>query len=185
MDRDEMLKKINAIRDIVGGDLPNVYLIHGDLDDQDMNNLYNHFKIKAMISFAKGEGYGRPLAEFCLSKKPVIASGWSGQVDFLDGEFSVLLPGQLTPTHPSAQSQGLILPGALWFSIDETLAAKALEDVYAHYKKYEERGKRQGHKIKTEFSYDNMVLFLKNYLDKYVNIPKQVEFKLPQLKKIS
>jgi hypothetical protein len=82
-------------------------------------------------------------------------------------------------------SQGLILPGALWFSIDETLASKALEDVYAHYKRYEERGKRQGHKIKTEFSYDNMVLFLKNYLDKYVNIPKQVEFKLPQLTKIS
>ena len=185
MDRDEMLKKINAVKDTVGGDLPNIYLIHGDLDDQDMNNLYNHPKVKAMISFAKGEGYGRPLAEFCLSKKPVIASGWSGQVDFLDGEFTVLLPGQLTPTHPSAHSQGLILPGALWFSIDETLAAKALEEVYNHYKKYEEKGKRQGHKIKTEFSYDNMVLFLKNYLDKYANIPKQVEFKLPQLKKIS
>ena len=185
IDRDEMLKKINVVRDTVGGDLPNIYLIHGDLDDQDMNNLYNHPKVKAMISFAKGEGYGRPLAEFCLSKKPVIASGWSGQVDFLDGEYAVLLSGQLTPTHPSAQSQGLILPDALWFSVDETLAAKALEEVYSHYRKFEERGKRQGHKIKTEFSYDNMVLFLKNYLDKYANIPKQVEFKLPQLTKIS
>jgi glycosyltransferase involved in cell wall biosynthesis len=185
IDRDEMLKKINVVRDAVGGDLPNIYLIHGDLDDQDMNNLYNHPKVKAMISFAKGEGYGRPLAEFCLSKKPVIASGWSGQVDFLDGEFAVLLSGQLTPTHPSAQSQGLILPDALWFSVDETLAAKALEEVYSHYRKFEERGKRQGHKIKTEFSYDNMVLFLKNYLDKYANIPKQVEFKLPKLTKIN
>jgi hypothetical protein len=66
------------------------------------------------------------LAEFCLSKKPVIASGWSGQVDFLDGEFAVLLSGQLTPTHPSAQSQGLILPGALWFTVDHNLAAKAI-----------------------------------------------------------
>jgi hypothetical protein len=65
MDRDEMLKKINIIKEAVGGDLPNVYLVHGDLDDQDMNNLYNHPKVKAMISFAKGEGYGRPLAEFC------------------------------------------------------------------------------------------------------------------------
>ena len=186
MDREEILKKIDAIRNLVqGADLPNIYLLHGDLDDEDMNNLYNHPKVKAMISFAKGEGYGRPLAEFCLSKKPVIASGWSGQVDFLDGEFAVLIPGELTQTHPSAQSQGLILPGALWFTIDHNLAAKAMEDVFTHYKKYEERGKRQGHKIKTEFSFDNMVLFLKGYLDKYANVPKQVEFKLPQLTKIS
>ena len=185
MDREEVLKKIDFIRySVQGSDLPNIYLIHGDLDDEDMNNLYNHPKVKAMISFAKGEGYGRPLAEFCLSKKPVIASGWSGQVDFLDGEFAVLIPGQLTQTHPSAQSQGLILPGALWFTIDHSLAAKAMEDVFAHYKKYEERGKRQGHKIKTEFSFDNMVLFLKGYLDKYANVPKEVEFKLPQLTKI-
>ena len=185
MDREEVLKKIDFIRNSVqGSDLPNIYLIHGDLDDEDMNNLYNHPKVKAMISFAKGEGYGRPLAEFCLSKKPVIASGWSGQVDFLDGEFAVLIPGQLTQTHPSAQSQGLILPGALWFTIDHSLAAKAMEDVFAHYKKYEERGKRQGHKIKTEFSFDNMVLFLKGDLDKYANVPKEVEFKLPQLTKI-
>jgi len=186
MDREEILKKIDAVRNLVPGiDLPNIYLLHGDLDDEDMNNLYNHPKVKAMISFAKGEGYGRPLAEFCLSKKPVIASGWSGQVDFLDGEFAVLIPGELTQTHPSAQSQGLILPGALWFTIDHNLAAKAMEDVFAHYKKYEDRGKRQGHKIKTEFSFDNMVLFLKGYLDKYANVPKQVEFKLPQLTKIS
>jgi glycosyltransferase involved in cell wall biosynthesis len=186
MDREEILKKIDAVKNLVqGSDLPNIYLLHGDLDDEDMNNLYNHPKVKAMISFAKGEGYGRPLAEFCLSKKPVIASGWSGQVDFLDGEFAVLIPGELTQTHPSAQSQGLILPGALWFTIDHNLAAKAMEDVFAHYKKYEERGKRQGHKIKTEFSFDNMVLFLKGYLDKYANVPKQVMLKLPQLTKLS
>ena len=59
-----------------------------------------------------------------------------------------------------------------------------MEDVFTHYKKYEDRGKRQGHKIKTEFSFDNMVLFLKGYLDKYANVPKEVEFKLPQLTKI-
>jgi len=183
MDRDEILKKIDSIRNTVtGGDLPNVYLLHGDLDDEDMNCLYNHPKVKAFVSFTKGEGYGRPLAEFCLSKKPIITTGWSGHTDFLDPEFSVLLKGTLTETHPSAQSQGLILPKALWFTPDYGAASKALEDVYQNYKKYEEKGKRQGHKIKTEFSYDNMVLFLSAYLSKYV--PKQVELKLPQLKKI-
>lgn len=184
MDREEILKRIDAIRNsIQSEDLPNVYLLHGELDDTDVNNLYNHPKVKAFVSLTKGEGYGRPLAEFCLSKKPVIASGWSGQVDFLSKDFTVLIPGTLTPTHPSAQSQGLILPESLWFTPDYTAATKAFEDVYSNYKKYEEPAKRQGHKIKTEFSYDNMVLFLSRYFKKY--IPEKIQIKLPQLKKIT
>jgi glycosyltransferase involved in cell wall biosynthesis len=182
MDRDEILRRIDIIRSTVTGELPNVYLLHGDLDDEDVNCLYNHPKVKAMISLTKGEGYGRPLAEFCLSKKPLIVSGWSGHMDFLDPEYTFMIGGSLTQTHPSAQSQGLILPNALWFTADAGAASKALEDVYQNYKKYEEKGRRQGHKIKTEFSYDNMVLFLSNYLNKYV--PKQVQLKLPQLKKV-
>ena len=182
MDRDEMLRKINIIREAAGVDLPNIYLLHGEMDDEDMNYLYNHPKVKAFVSFTKGEGYGRPLAEFCTSKKPIITSGWSGHIDFLSKEFSVLLPGKLTETHPSAHSNTLILPGSSWFTVDYGAAAKALEDVYSNYKKYEEMGKRQGHKIKSEFSYDNMVLFLSAYLAKYV--PKQPKLVLPQLKKI-
>jgi len=182
MDRDEMLRKINIIRETAGVDLPNIYLLHGEMDDEDMNYLYNHPKVKAFVSFTKGEGYGRPLAEFCTSKKPIITSGWSGHIDFLSKEFSVLLPGKLTETHPSAHSNTLILPGSSWFTVDYNAASKALEDVYSNYKKYEEMGKRQGHKIKSEFSYDNMVLFLSAYLAKYV--PKQPKLVLPQLKKI-
>jgi hypothetical protein len=35
-----------------------------------------------MVTLTKGEGYGRPLLEFTQSKKPIIASNWSGQVRF-------------------------------------------------------------------------------------------------------
>ena len=48
-----------------------------------MNSFYNHSKIKAMISFAKGEGFGRPLLEFSTTGKPIIAPYYSGQTDFL------------------------------------------------------------------------------------------------------
>lgn len=183
MDRDEVLKKIDAIRNAVGDvDLPSVYLLHGELEDSDINDLYNHPKVKAMVSFTKGEGYGRPLAEFCLSKKPVLVSGWSAPLDFMNPEFAVLLPGQVTQIHPSAVVQNMLLPESGWFTVDYKAASKLLQDVYDNYSKYEVMGKRQGHKIKTEFSYDNMVLVLQTYFEKYV--PKQVTLKLPQLKKI-
>lgn len=183
MDRDEVLKKIDAIRNSCNSqDLPNIYVIHGDLEDQDINCLYNHPKVKAFVSLTKGEGYGRPFAEFCLSKKPVIAPNWSGHIDFLSPDFTVLLPGAITKVHPSAVVQNMILAEASWFSVDPNSASKALIDVYENYNKYEVLGKRQGHKIKTEFSYDNMVLVLGSYLEKY--ILKQVQITLPKLKKI-
>lgn len=184
MDREEILRRIDLIRNSVQGkNLPNIYLVHGDMDDEDINHLYNHKKVKAFVSLTKGEGYGRPLAEFCLSKKPIITTAWSGHMDFLNPEFSVLLPGTLTRCHPSALSQGLIIDGASWFSVDTGATSRALIDVFENYKKYEELGKRQGHKIKTEFNYDNMVLLLGSYLEKYV--PKQVVLNLPKLTKVS
>lgn len=183
MDRDEVLKKIDIIRKTCNSqDLPNIYVIHGDLEDQDINCLYNHPKVKAFVSLTKGEGYGRPFAEFCLSKKPVIAPNWSGHTDFLSPDFTVLLPGAITKVHPSAVVQNMILAEASWFSVDPNSASKALIDVYENYNKYEVLGKRQGHKIKTEFSYDNMVLVLGSYLEKYTL--KQVQITLPKLKKI-
>ena len=183
MDRDEVLKRIDLIRNTVDGkDLPNIYLVHGELEDSDINDLYNHPKVKAMVNLTKGEGYGRPLAEFCLSKKPIITTGWSGHLDFLNPEFAVLLPGQVTQIHPSAVVQNMLIPESGWFSVDQGAACKAIEDVYENYSKYEVLGKRQGYKIKAEFNFDNMTMLLGTYLDKY--IPKQVQLKLPQLKKI-
>jgi glycosyltransferase involved in cell wall biosynthesis len=183
MDREEVLRKIDLIRNSVEGkNLPSIYLVYGDMDDEDINHLYNHPKVKAFVSLTKGEGYGRPFAEFALSKKPIVATNWSGHIDFLSPEFSILLPGEVKPCHPSAYAKGLIIEGASWFAPDHGAATKALSDIFENYSKYEVLGKRQGHKIKTEFNYDNMVLLLADYLKKHVpDLPKLV---LPKLKKI-
>lgn len=181
MDRDELLKKIDQIRSLVIGDLPNVYLLHGELDDKDINDLYNHEKVKAMFNLTKGEGFGRPILEFSLVKKPIIVSGWSGHVDFLNKEFTCQLAGQVTNVHSSAVIQNMILAESQWFSPDINQAKFYLEDVFNKYSKYQELAKRQSHYSKTNFSFDNMKTLLSTYLDK---IPKQAQLKLPQLKKI-
>ncbi len=181
MDRDEMLNKINSIRNMVGGDLPNVYLLHGELDDKDMNNLYNHGKVKAMFNLTKGEGFGRPLLEFSLSKKPIIVSGWSGHIDFLQRDMSCLIGGQVKQVHPSAQVKDMILGESGWFNPDITQAKHYLRDVYEKYDKYVELARKQSHYSRTNFSFEEM----KNSLSKYVNqVPKQVQIQLPKLNKV-
>lgn len=181
MDREDMLKKIDTIRSMVQGDLPSVYLLHGELDDMDINNLYNHPKVKAMYNLTKGEGFGRPLLEFTLSKKPVIVSAWSGHADFLDEEFTCFVKGELTNVHPSAQVQNMILAESQWFSPNISHATEQLKNVYEKYNKYHELAKRQSHVSKTKFSFEEMKNLLGIYLDK---IPKQATLQLPQLKKI-
>ena len=182
MDRDSILEKIRAIEEQVGGDLPSIYLLHGELSDKEVNILYNHPKVKAHISFTKGEGYGRPLLEASISAKPVITSGYSGHIDFLDPEMSILLPGEIKQIHPSAVVNDMLIAESGWFTIDYNAAAKALEEVYKNYKKWSEGAKRQAYRSRTEFSLEKMGTKLLDMLD--AKVPKPVEFKLPQLKKI-
>ena len=185
IDRDEILKKINLIKKSINSkDLPNVYLLHGEFTDVEINELYNHPKIKAMVNLTKGEGFGRPLLEFSLSKKPIITTNWSGHTDFLNPEFTTMLPGQLTNVHPSAANQWL-LKESQWYSVDLGHAATTIKDVFEDYKKYTDGAKRQAHKSKTEFSWDKMKDKIDELFTKYIpEFPKEIKLQLPKLKKI-
>jgi glycosyltransferase involved in cell wall biosynthesis len=184
MDRNDILSKIQAIRVEVGGDnLPNIYLLHGEFSDEEMNELYNHPKVKAFVSFTKGEGYGRPLLESSISQKPVIASNWSGHLDYLSPTMSILLPGSVNQIHSSAVVQNMLLPESGWFTVDYKQASSILKDVYNNYKKFVDGAKKQSYRSRTEFNIDKMGELLISILDK--NVQKPLELKLPQLKKIT
>jgi glycosyltransferase involved in cell wall biosynthesis len=182
MDRDSMLEKIRQIEASIDGDLPSIYLLHGELSDDEVNELYNHPKVKAHVSFTKGEGYGRPILEATLSQKPVIASNYSGHLDFLNPDMSILLPGEITQIHPSAAVKDMLIPESGWFTVNYNKASETLEDIYKNYKKYIDGAKKQAYRSRTEFSLEKMSEKLISIMDE--TIPKQVELKLPQLKKI-
>lgn len=183
LDRDEIVKKIQAIKRGVKGKHPNIYLLHGDVANSEMNTLYNHPKVKCMISFTKGEGFGRPLLEFSLSQKPIIASKWSGHLDFLKEEFTCLLDGTLTNIHPSALVKDIFLKQAQWFTPDDGAVGSSLKDVLKNYKKYKDKAKRQSFHSKKNFSFEKMKEALKDLIDKHMpQFPEQVELNLPTLK---
>lgn len=183
LDRQVLLDKIDQIKDtVVGPYVPNVYLLHGDLTDEEVNELYNHPKVKAMVSCTKGEGFGRPLLEFSVINKPIIASGWSGHIDYLDPEFTTLLSGTLTPVHNSAVVKDTILAEAKWFTPNDSAVATAYKNIFDKYKNYTELSKRQGYKSRNNFSFDNMVEQLDSILSQSLpTFAKQVELKLPTL----
>jgi len=183
IDRDDITKKIQQIIAPYGNKAPNIYLLHGDLTDEEMNSLYNHPKINAMISFTKGEGFGRPLLEFGITGKPIIASDWSGHKDFL--KYATLLPGELTQVHQSAADK-FILRDSKWFTVNYAYASKVLQDVVSNYKKYHEISRKQSHHVKTNFNLDLMSKKFCEIVDNGLkNVPQQVSLKLPKLKKVT
>jgi hypothetical protein len=188
MDRIDIESRINQIRDMfVNAKLPNVYLVHGELSDAEMNALYNHPKIKAMASFTKSEGFGRPLLEFSTTGKPILAPHYSGQADFLKKDFICAIPGTLTPIHPSAQNEFLI-GDAKWFTPDYGYACAMFKDIIANYKKWSELAKRQRYFVNSTFTktavaavYERVLAIVDDAMEK---IPKAIELKLPKLEKI-
>ena len=186
LDRQDMLKRIKDIKNsIKGDDLPNIYLLHGDLTDGEINELYHHPRVKAHISLTHGEGFGRPLLEASLSEKPVIASNWSGHTDFLPEDKALMLPGSLTNVPPEAFPENIYVEGPQWFSVNYPVASNVVKDVYNNYKKYVPNAKKLTFENKNKFSLNAMTKEFEKILDKYLpEFEEQVSLKLPQLKPV-
>jgi len=182
LSRNEILDRIKKIRKTVNSkNLPNIYVFNGEISDEEMNQLYNHPKVKAMVSLTKGEGFGRPLLEFSLVNKPIITTNFSGHTDFLDPEFTTLLGGELEKVHKSAANKWLI-EEAEWFKVNNGEVGKAFKYVYEKYKDYKIKAKKQGYKNRNIFSFEKMQELVGDILDRNIpNFPKEMELKLPEL----
>lgn len=134
---------------------PSIYLLFGELTDNEINDVYNHEKIKTFVTFTKGEGFGRPMLEFTMSGKPVIASNWSGHLDFLPSDKSVLLDGTITPVHDSA-IDNFIIKNSKWFTVDYLKSIEKLRDVMNNYSGYLEKSEELGKNNSSMFSIDKM-----------------------------
>ena len=183
LDREQILKKINDIRDQISGNLPNIYLLHGEVTDEEMNLLNNDPKVKAFVSFTKGEGYGRPLAEAAITGKPVIVSHWSGHKDFIYPDYNILVGGELKNVHKSSANQWL-LKESQWFNINTDIASRAMKDVFKNYKRYWEKSRKQTQYLKDNWSFDKMTEKLNSLLPKVEAAPQVQTLKLPKLKKV-
>jgi glycosyltransferase involved in cell wall biosynthesis len=188
LDRESILDKINQIKSTVqlapGQVMPNVYLLHGELTEKEMNTLYNHPKVKVHISLTKGEGFGRPLLEASVSGKPVVASGWSGHLDFLDKERAMLIGGELKPVHESVVWDNIVIKEATWFSPDVGQAMNGMAAVAMNYNDYKSKAYDLAVENRKKFSYETIRQRTFELLDQYVpEFPKDVEIVLPKLNK--
>jgi len=191
-DIEEIIKYINKIKSTIKTDtFPNIYLLHGDFKDEEINQIYNHPKIKALFHLTHGEGFGRTLLEFSLTGKPIITSNWSGHLDFLDKKHNILLDGVLIDL-PKHELNKWFIEGSKWFEPNYDEIGYALKDVFLNYKKNLKKSTPQAEKNKNQFNVEGMKLKLNDILNKHIpHIPTNIPFQtpkllnLPKLKKIN
>ena len=111
-----------------------IYLLHGDMTDDEIHSLYRNPKVNAYVSLPHGEGFGLPLFEAAYSGLPVVATGWSGQLDFLvdeNGEehfYNVAF--DLQPVQKEVVWDGVITAESMWAYPRETSAKEQMRLCY-------------------------------------------------------
>lgn len=111
-----------------------VYMLHGDLTDQEMHEIHLHPKIRSLISFTHGEGFGLPIYEAAYMGTPVVATAWSGQLDFLVDEkgenrfYNVSF--DLMPIPEQVEWEGVLVKGSMWAYPRETSAKIKMRQCY-------------------------------------------------------
>lgn len=163
-----------------------VYLIHGNLSDDELHSLYTHPKIKAFVSTTHGEGYGLPLFEAAYTGLPVVAPAWSGHVDFLyapiENEKSKRVKNtplftkikyELKQIDEVAVWQGVLNPDTKWCFPEEESYKKSLRNVIDAYPSKKKDAETLKAYLDSEFTKENI-------FEQYVNVALQYESKVDE-----
>lgn len=112
-----LLKQL--LSEVRKGPYPKFTLLHGDMSDEEVASLYRHKQVKALVALTRGEGYGLPILEAAASGLPIIATGWSGHMDFLKHGKFISVYYQLGEVHPSRVDNKIFIKGSRWANPSE------------------------------------------------------------------
>lgn len=102
------------LQQVRSGPFPKVHLMHGDMADNEVAELYHHNQIKALVSLTRGEGFGLPILEAAACGLPIVTTGWSGHMDFMRAGKFTEVAYSLTPVVKDRIDGKLFMQGAQW-----------------------------------------------------------------------
>lgn len=107
------------VKEVRRGPNPRIHLIHGDMTDDEVSSLYRHKTVKALVAATRGEGYGLPILEAAVSGLPVIATRWSGHMDFMGQGKFIEVDYELQEVHPTRMDGRIFIRGSKWANPSE------------------------------------------------------------------
>jgi glycosyltransferase involved in cell wall biosynthesis len=111
------------------------------------------------VSLHRSEGFGLTMAEAMSHGKPVIATGYSGNLEFMDESVAHLVPYELVPVPEDWWAHA---PGALWAEPDVDAAAAHMQDVFAAQDKASALGEHARSEILARFTVERAADFVES-----------------------
>ena len=168
IDRDHCKARLKQLLEQYPNRKCKVYLLHGTMSEGEMNALYTHPKIKAIVSTTHGEGFGLPLFEAAYNGLPVIAPNWSGQKDFLyapvqdkktkkvkNKSMFLKVDHVMEPIKPEAVWEGVIIKESLWASPREASFKNCLRKLHNDHSTYKALAKKLKKHLEGDLSEEN------------------------------
>jgi len=188
IDRIEAKKQLSALLKKYDNRKCKVYLLHGDLTDQEMHSLYKHKDINCLVSLTHGEGFGLPLFEAAYSGLPVMATDWSGHLDFLympvkDKKKKEKLRAhfakveyELQPVPKNAVWEGVIQADSLWAYPQQGSYKMKLREVYKDHGRFLAHAKKLKKWILTSFDKEKQYKEFEACLEDYLPTEEDLEW---------
>jgi glycosyltransferase involved in cell wall biosynthesis len=171
IDKEECNKRLENILKNYSNRKCKVYLLHGYMSEEEINSLYKHPKIKAIVSSTHGEGYGLPLFEASYNELPVVATDWSGHLDFLtikddegiEKKLFAKVDFELKQIAQEHVWQGVLEAGTSWaFPITSHLKSR-MREVYRDYPRFKSWSKKLNSWVRKEFTEEKIY-------EKFINL---------------
>lgn len=166
----DKLRVEHVIKNLIPPDTKcKVYLLHGDLSDEQMTSLYNNEKVKSLICISNAEGWGLPMYEASYNGLPIVTINWGGQCDFINVPTKQRKKGSKSkkilvnkphvcevdytvgPIQKEAVWQGVLVADSMWAYPEKESYQKCLTNVYKNYDHYRELADNLKDWVKEEY----------------------------------
>jgi glycosyltransferase involved in cell wall biosynthesis len=159
--------ELKRLRQAAGG-RPDIQIVDNYVSGEEMRGLVASCDCYA--SLHRSEGFGFPLAEAMAYGKPVIATGYSGNLTFMNEENSYLVGFGLTPI-PSGSAN--YPAGALWADPDVDVGSALMRRVVEDPGEAAGRGRRGRETILQNHSLDRLATFVVERLAEIERLPRR------------
>lgn len=146
-----------SIEELQKGEFPKIHLLHGFMNQSEINSLYRHNNIKALISLTRGEGYGLPLLEAASAGVPIIATNWSGHLEFLNKIKFIGVDYNLEPVHQSRIDNRIFMNGSKWAQVSEEDFKRKIKKFKSNHSLPTQWAKESTKKIHDIYKFDSIV----------------------------
>jgi len=156
------------ITEVRQGQYPKIHLLHGNMSPEEVASLYKHKNINALVSATRGEGFGLPLLEAASSALPIIATNWSGHLDFLNLGSFIKLDYELKEIDKRKIDNNIFVPGLKWAEVNEEDFKKKVKNFYKNRKGIQSKSNKLAEKIKKNYSFDTISEQYNNLIQKNI-----------------